>query len=605
MCGIAGFVSHKKSKKKNLESMLKRIVHRGPDGSGTYYKDDVALGHRRLSIIDLSTGNQPMYNEDNSVVVVFNGEIYNYQELKKELIKKHHVFKTTSDTEVLLHGYEEYGYDIVKKLRGMFTFVLYDETKKELFGARDHFGIKPFYYYKTDDVFMFASEIKAFLDHSEFKKELNKDVLDEYLRFNYTPGMNTFFKDVYKLEPGHYFVYKNDTLEITKYFEVTFDIKNQEFESLVDEISKCMKDSTKHHMISDVEVGSFLSSGIDSSYLVALAKPDKTYTVGYDIPKYDEISYAKDLADKLNIQNKSKKISKKEYFKVIPKIMYHMDEPLADPAAVALYFVAQLASQDVKVVLSGEGADEFFGGYNNYHQEVDFGFYNKIPFKIRNIIAKICLHLPEVKGINFLVRRGLKLEDYYIGVNTVFTERESKKYLNFKEHSKTNKELIKPIFNRQKGQSSVVKKQAIDINFWLQKDILQKADKMTMAHSIEGRVPFCDIDVFNLARTIQDDYKVNGKNTKYALRMAAKKDIPNESYNKKKLGFPVPLREWMKDEDIYKKISKAFDSKISLELFNNKKIHKLLDDHKNGKKDNYKKVWTLYTFIVWYQEFFS
>ncbi len=605
MCGIVGFVSHKKKKDKDLEGMLNRIEHRGPDGVGTYFKDDVALGHRRLSIIDLSTGGQPMYNEDKSVVIVFNGEIYNYQTLKEELKEKGHTFSTTSDTEVIIHGYEEYGYDVLKKLRGMFTFVIYDEKKKELFGARDHFGIKPFYYYKTEDVFLFGSEIKAFLDHSEFKKELNKDVLDEYLRFNYTPSEATFFKNVYKLEPGHYFVCKDFNLDIHKYFDVTFDPKDQEFSNLVEDIAACMKDSTEKHMISDVEVGSFLSSGIDSSYLVALAKPDKTYTVGYDIKKYDEISYAEDLAEKLNIHNTSKKISKDEYFKVIPKIMYHMDEPLADPAAVALYFVAELASKDVKVVLSGEGADEFFGGYNNYHQEVDFGFYNKIPFFIRNVIAKICLHLPEVKGLNFLVRRGLKLEDYYIGVNTVFTERESKKYLTFKENSKTNKELLAPIFKLQKGKSNVIQKQAVDIHFWLARDILQKADKMTMAHSIEGRVPFCDLEVFNLARTIPDNYKVNGNNTKYALRMAAKVVIPNESYNKKKLGFPVPLREWIKDEDIYLKIEEAFDSDISLELFNNKKIHKLLIDHKNGKKDNYKKIWTLYTFIVWYQEFFS
>lgn len=605
MCGIAGFVNKRKGKKKDLEGMLKRIVHRGPDGVGTYFKDDVALGHRRLSIIDLSTGGQPMYNEDGSIVIVFNGEIYNYQTLRKELVKKGHTFSTNSDTEVLIHGYEEYGYDLLKKLRGMFTFVLYDEKKKELFGARDHFGIKPFYYYKTDDVFMFSSEIKAFLDHPDFHKALNRDVLDEYLRFNYTPSDRTFFQDVYKLEPGHYFIYKDSTLEIRKYFEVTFDPKDQEFEKLVSDISKCMKDSCKKHMISDVEVGSFLSSGIDSSYLVALTKPDKTYTVGYDIPKYDEISYAEDLAEKLGIHNKSKKISKEEYFDVLPKIMYHMDEPLADPAAVALYFVAELASKDVKVVLSGEGADEFFGGYNNYHQEVDFGFYNKIPFFIRNIIAKICLRLPEIKGINFLVRRGLRLEDYYIGVNTVFTERESKKYLNFKDNSKTNKELIQPVFDIQKGKSSVVQKQAIDIHFWLARDILQKADKMTMAHSIEGRVPFCDIEVFDVARTIPDRYKVHEKNTKYALRMAAKKDIPNESYNKKKLGFPVPVREWIKEDEIFAKIEESFDSEISLELFDNQKIHKLLEDHKKGKKDNYKKIWTLYTFLVWYQEFFA
>lgn len=604
MCGITGFVSKSKNKDQILKKMLKRIEHRGPDGEGTYIDDDVALGHRRLSIIDLSTGNQPMFNEDNSLVVIFNGEIYNYQELKEELLKKGHTFKTTSDTEVLLHGYEEYKKDLPKKLRGMFTFVLYDKNNKEMFGARDHFGIKPFYYYKLEDNFMFASEIKSFLENPNFRKELNEKVLSEYLRFNYVPSDETFFKNVYKLSPGHYFTYVNNKLDIKPYFNLTFDEQVKDYEKIVDAIATTMEDSVKHHKISDVEVGSFLSSGIDSSYIVSLAKPDKTYTVGYDIEKYNEIDYAKDLADKLNIKNTSKKITKEEYFKVIPDIMYYMDEPLADPAAVALYFVAELASHDVKVVLSGEGADEFFGGYNTYRKDVDMSFYNKIPFVIRNIIAKVGQKLPEIKGINFLVRRGLSLEESYIGVNTVFTEKSVKKILKNNSYFRKNKDITKDVFVKQQGKSDIIKMQAIDINFWLQKDILEKADKMTMAHSIEGRVPFSDIEVFKLARTLPYEAKVTNKNTKVALRDAAHKVIPNESYKKKKLGFPVPLREWIKEDDIYIKIKQSFDMPICKQLFNTKKLNKMLDQHKEGKKDYYKKIWTVYCFLVWYDDFF-
>lgn len=604
MCGIVGFIGKNKDKDEQLSNMLNRIIHRGPDAEGKYIDDNVALGHRRLSIIDLSSGSQPMYNEDNSLVVVFNGEIYNYQELKEELKICGHDFKTNSDTEVLLHGYEEYGEKLLDKLRGMFAFVIWDIKNKELFGARDHFGIKPFYYYNKDNVFMFASEIKAFLDHSDFKKELNKDVIPEYLRFNYSPSNETFFKDVYKLAPGHYFKYKKGKLNVSRYFTVSFDNEDKNFDDLVQEISEVMKDSVNHHMLSDVEVGSFLSSGIDSSYLVSLARPNKTYTVGYDIPKYDEISYAKDLTDKLGINNTSKKISKEEYFDIIPKIMYHLDEPIADPAAVALYFVAKLASKDVKVVLSGEGADELFGGYNYYRMDIDCAKYRKIPFWIRKVIGKIASLLPARRGINFLVRNGQTLEEGYIGVTKVFSEKEVNKLIIYKNNSRSNKEITRDVYLENKDSSNIGKMQAIDINFWLAKDIFQKADKMTMANSIEGRVPFTDIEVFKLARTIPDKYKVTKENTKVALRMAAKMDIPNESYNKKKLGFPVPLREWIKEDDIYSNIKDMFNIEISKELFNNKMLNKILDDHKNNKCDNYKKIWTVYCFIVWYIEFF-
>ena len=604
MCGIVGFVNQekKKDKEKVIKAMADKIIHRGPDGEGYYVDEDIALGHRRLSIIDIKGGSQPMYNEDNSLVVIFNGEIYNFKELKKEL--KNHTFKTNCDTEVLLHGYEEFGLELPKKLRGMFAFVIWDKKKKILFGARDHFGIKPFYYAKFNNTFMFASEIKALMAHPDFKKELNKDILGPYLSFSFVPTDETFFKGVNRLSAGEYFVYENNELKISKYFDVTFKEEIKDYNEYVSEISKIMKDSVDHHMISDVEVGSFLSSGIDSSYIVSLARPDKTYTVGYDDKKYNEIEYAKDLTNKLGIHNTSKIIKKEEFINIIPKIMYHMDEPVSDPAAVALYFVANTAAKDVKVVLSGEGADEFFGGYNMYRQYVDVSFYNKIPFFIRHGISNVCKLLPEVKGVNFLIRRGEKLEDSYVGMNRIYSDKQVKQILKTRPIMK-NSEVTKEIYELHKDDSDLDKMQAIDINYWLMKDILGKADRMTMANSIEGRVPFTDIEVFNVARTLPFSAKVTKENTKVALRDAAKEVIPNESYKKKKLGFPVPIREWMREEDVYEMVNAALDTDIAKELFNTKKLKKMMMEHATKKKDNYRKVWTIYTFIIWYQVFFE
>ena len=602
MCGIAGFIGKDKNKKKILKAMCDRIAHRGPDAEGFYVKGDVALGQRRLSIIDIEGGKQPMFSEDGKLVIVFNGEIYNYKDLKKEL--KEYPFQTESDTEVLIYGYRKWGYDLPKHLRGMFSFALYDMEEKTLFCARDHFGIKPFYYYYNDGTFMFASEIKAFLDHPKFEKKFNESLIAPYLSFSFTPTTETFFEGVKRLDAGNYLTYKDGQINIERYFDLTFPIEEKDYDKTVEEIGKVMEDSTRHHMISDVEVGSFLSSGIDSSYLVSLARPDKTYTVGYDIPRYNEIDYAKDLTDKLKINNTSKKITKEEYMKVLDKIMYHMDEPASDPAVVALYFVANLASKDVKVVLSGEGADEFFGGYNYYREEVDYSFYNKIPFFIRHGISKFCSLFPPVRGINFLVRRGERLEDSYIGVNKVWNDKEIKKLLKTPVTIQ-NKEITKPVFDKFKGQSNIVKMQAIDINFWLMKDILQKADRMTMANSLEGRVPFIDREVFKIASSLPLNYKVTKENTKVALRDAAKKVIPNESYKKKKLGFPVPIRDWMREDDVYKEIKKAFNSKVCKKYFDKDILIKMLDEHKEGKKDNYRKVWNVYCFIKWYNVFFA
>ena len=603
MCGIVGLVT-KKEKENTIKLMNDRIKHRGPDGDGYFIDGDVALGHRRLSIIDLSTGDQPMFNEDGSVVTVFNGEIYNYQELKEELIALGHDFKTKSDTEVLVHGYEEWHTDLPKHLRGMFAFAIYDKNKNEVFLARDNFGIKPLYYAKMNDTFMFASEIKAFLDVPDFEKVFNESILETYLEFSFVPTNETFFKGVHRLDAGCSLLYKDGEIKLNKYFKLDFKEENMSFEDAVKNISDVMKDSVEKHLIADVEVGSFLSSGIDSSYIVSLAKPDKTYTVGYENKKYDETMYAKDLAEKLGIKNESKIITKEEYLENISKIMYHLDEPTSDPAAISLYFVAKLASKDLKVVLSGEGADEFFGGYNYYREEVDYKFYNKLPFCIRHAIGKVASIFPEGRGFNFLVRRGEKLENSYIGVNRNFSSKMAKKIL------KNNYELeaihvTKDVYNEFKNYSNIDKMQAIDINFWLMKDILLKADRMTMASSIEGRVPFIDKEVFKVASHLPFDYKVTKENTKVALRAAAKEVIPTEAYKKKKLGFPVPVREWIKEGSFKEEVEKTLNSDVANKYFNTKIINKMFEEHINGKKDNYRKIWTIYTFIKWYQVFFE
>lgn len=603
MCGICGII-RKGDNKVIIKKMNDRIIHRGPDGEGYYIDGDVAFGHRRLSIIDLSTGDQPIYNEDNSVVTVYNGEIYNYLELRSELESLGHEFKTKSDTEVLVHGYEEWHTDLPKHLRGMFAFAIHDKTRNEIFLARDNFGIKPLYYAKMNDSFMFASEIKSFLDVPDFKKEFNEDILETYLEFSFVPTNETFFKGVYRLDAGCSLLYKDEDIKINKYFKLDFKEDTMSFTDAVKNISDVMEDSVKRHLIADVEVGSFLSSGIDSSYIVSLAKPHKTYTVGYENKKYDEINYAKDLADKLGIKNESKIIKKDEYLDAIPKIMYHLDEPTSDPAAISLYFVAKLASRDLKVVLSGEGADEFFGGYNYYREEVDYKFYNKIPYGIRHVIGKVAGLFPEVRGFNFLVRRGEKLENSYIGVNRNFSEKMARKVLR-KNYELKAIDVTKDVYNEFKDYSNIDKMQAIDINFWLMKDILLKADRMTMASSIEGRVPFIDKEVFSVASKLPFDYKVTKENTKVALREAAKEVIPTDAYKKKKLGFPVPIREWIKDGAFKEDIEKTINSDVANKYFNVKFLNKLFNEHLSGKKDNYRKIWTVYTFIKWYQVFFE
>ena len=609
MCGFAGFTNFIKDNGTVLEKMMDRIVHRGPDSAGKYVDEDIALGFRRLSIIDLAEGDQPMFNEDKSLVLVFNGEIYNFKDLRAQLIEMGHTFQNHSDSEVLLHGYEQWGAELVGKLRGMFAFVIFDRKDKSVFAARDMFGIKPFYYTFMGESFIFGSEIKSFLEHPDFKKELNEESLAHYLSFQYSPTEETFFSNVYKLPPAHYFTLKNGKMEKVRYWRPEFNTESGVLEYFADLTDKTVRESVAAHKIADVEVGSFLSSGIDSSYIAEAANVDKTFTVGFESPdgdRYNEIHFAKDFADTIGVKHIAKVITPEEYWSNFPKIQYHMDEPLADPAAIALYFVSKLASEHVKVVMSGEGADELFGGYRIYQEPLTLTPYDKLPFCIRRIISKICEKLPQVHGINYLVRRGKTIEERFIGNANIFSVKERNALLKsaVARNAVTPQMLCNKFYSEVEDKDTVTKMQYLDINMWLMGDILLKADKTSMANSLELRVPFLDKKVMEFAATIPLESRVNTITTKLALRKAAEKTLPKRTATKDKLGFPVPIRVWLKEEEYYNTVKTAFTSDYAEKYFETQKLGARLDLHKSGKADVSRKIWTVYTFLVWYEQFF-
>lgn len=608
MCGFVGFTNKINDASIVLGKMMDRIKHRGPDSDGKYVDEQIAMGFRRLSIIDLSNqGSQPIFNEDKSLVLTFNGEIYNYKDLREELVASGHKFYTQTDSEVLIHGYEQWGEDMLDKLRGMFAFVIFNKNTNEVFGARDFFGIKPLYYAKMGETLMWGSEIKSFLDHPHFKKELNTDVLETYLTFQYSPTTETFFKNVYKLPAAHCFTYKNGEMNVRRYWEVKFHADNgPSLEDWVNRISDTFKNSVEVHKFADVEVGSFLSSGVDSSYVAAVANVDKTFTVGFgEDEKYNEIGYAKEFSKYIHKENFSKVISPEEYWNSLSKIQYHMDEPLADPAAVALFFVCQIASEKVKAVLSGEGADEIFGGYNIYHNPADMASYFKIPRPIRKAVGAVAEKLPHKHGINYLIRGSKDLDERFIGNAYIFSEKERKDILSIKTNAPDAMAITKPFYDKVRDQDQVTQMQYIDLHLWMTGDILLKADKMSMAHSLELRVPFLDRKVMELAEQIPVKDRVTETETKYAMRLAALQACPPQTAKKKKLGFPVPIRVWLKEDKYYNIVKDKFTSPQSAQFFHTDKLVQLLDDHRAGKYDYSRKIWTVFSFLVWYDVYFS
>ncbi|MBR3538460.1 MAG: asparagine synthase (glutamine-hydrolyzing), partial [Eubacterium sp.] len=437
MCGFAGyFGTGDYDREQVVKAMSERIKHRGPDADGIFVDDQVALGFRRLSIIDLDLGIQPMHSADDRYVICFNGEIYNFKDIRKKLIERHGaVFRTNSDTEVLLQTYIYYGERTASLLRGMFAFVIYDREKHTLYGARDAFGIKPFYYAKMDNTLLFGSEIKAFLPHPAFTKAVNKEALKMYLIFQYSPMEETIFENVYKLQPGNYFTYDGKDFVTTTYFNPGYRPQDRTVEETARGILEEVKKSVEYHLIADVEVGSFLSGGVDSSFIATLARPDKTYSVGFEVDDFDESLDAKALCDQLGMKNRRREITADEFFSALPAVQYQSDEPHANLSAVPLYFLSQMAAEDVKVVLSGEGADEFFGGYETYHGSRSGDIYKKLtPKKLRKKIKEE-IGDKEHRGLNFFKRNALDLEDAYIGQAFIMDNEEANSLLQEKYRS--------------------------------------------------------------------------------------------------------------------------------------------------------------------------
>lgn len=612
MCGFAGYIHNYGTfdKEEVIHKMADRIKHRGPDDAHYYIDDGIALGFRRLSIIDLEGGRQPILNEDGSLVLLFNGEIYNYQELREELIKAGHVFTTKTDSETILHGYEEYGKKILDRLRGMFAFIIWNKNTKELFGARDIFGIKPFYYYKKGKEFMFGSEIKSFLSHPNFEKELDEDMIPLYLSYEYSPDERTIFKNVFKLPGAHCFTYKNGELKVERYYKIEYKIEDDKsLEYWEDAITKEFTESVSMHQIADVEVGCFLSSGVDSSYVVKEiskgTKKVKTFSVGYEEEKYSELPYAQDFSNVIGVPNIANKVSADEFFDAVPEIQYYMDEPLPNPSEIPLYFLAKNARRYVKVVLSGEGADELFGGYPMYLAGGHFDRYShKVPRPVRKVLGTVAKHCPNFKGKNFLVRGAMEPYQRFMRANYVFQSAERQKFLKRPIASKVPEEYSKRYFDEVSNLDEPTQLQYVDMHTWMIYDILLKADRMSMANSLELRVPFLDKKMLELSTRIPSRYRAANETTKIALRGAAIKQLPERTANKKKLGFPVPLNDWLREDKYYNKVKAAFQSDIAEKFFVTSELMKLLDDHKSDKALNMQKIWSFYTFILWYEQFF-
>ena len=608
MCGIAGFMGQVENRADVIRNMTEVITHRGPDSDGFFTDDNISMGFRRLSIIDLGAGHQPIYNEDKSLVLTFNGEIYNYKDLRKELIAKGHKFYTDTDSEVLVHGFEEWKEDMLPKLRGMFGFAIYNTKDNSLFIARDFFGIKPMHYTQIGNDFVYASEIKSILEYPKFEKKFNRKALDSYLSFQYAVPPETFFEGVYCLMPGHYLWYKDGEVETTRYFEARFN-PNEEMteEEAVDKIEKVFENSVNAHKIADVEVGCFLSSGVDSSYVSTYFADQKTFTVGFDFgEKYNEISWAKNLSEKIGVEHHTHLISSEEFWDAVPTVQYHMDQPLADPSCIALYFVSRLASHYVKVVLSGEGADELFGYYTCYNDPRVFKIYQTIvPHCIRKAIRAICRKLPDIKGRDYLIRACDKLEERYIGNAFMYDYKQKQELLKDPSIATRPQDLTRKYYYRCRKYDDVTKMQYLDINMWMVGDILLKADRMSMANSLELRVPFLDKEVFKVASSLPTKLRCNKHNTKYAMRKAAVRHMPEATAEKEKLGFPVPTRVWLREEKYYNVVKTKFKGKTAEKFFNTDVLVSWLDSHFSGKEDNSRRVWTIYVFLVWYDIYFD
>lgn len=611
MCGICGFVSMKglpPDRRNILQEMTGAMAHRGPDDSGFFNDNHAGLGFRRLSIIDLASGRQPITDEHSRYYLIFNGEIYNYKQLRAELQAKGHRFRSQTDGEVIIHLYEDLGEKCVTKLRGMFGFALWDTVEKRLFLARDRFGIKPLYYARTGESLVFASEAKALLKYPGLEARLNPAALPHYLTFQYVPDPDTIFKGIHRLRPAHHLTLDPRGMSIKRYWQIRFDPepKPKPLSYFIEMTDHLLRESVRLHMISDVPRGAFLSSGIDSSIIVALLnriEDVNTYSVGCEGGKYDERPAARKTAAFLGTKHREVSVSAREFWDNLPRIAWCQDEPVADPAAIALYFVARLAAEDVKVVLSGEGADEVFGGYDIYREPAAVAPVQHLPVPLKKLLHGASERLPAgVKGKNYLRRATTPLEERYFGNAFIFTEAEKEELLNpelFPGGWDPPRTVTAPYFAKCRNYDGTTRMQHLDFYTWLPGDILAKADRMTMAHSLELRVPYLDHPLVEFAATIPHRYKITRGMTKYVLRQAAAQYLPEEICRRPKLGFPVPIAAWLRDH--YRPhLQELFHSDTARGYFNPAVLERLLDRHCRGEADYGRKLWTIGIFLLWH-----
>ena len=619
MCGLLGMLAATGNVDQYvdaLERSLPCMRHRGPDAAGTWHDGDAAFGFNRLSIIDLEHSHQPLRwgpeDEPDRYAMTFNGEIYNYVELREELKGLGYTFHTEGDGEPIVVGYHHWGKDVVNHLRGMFGIVIWDTHTKTMFAARDQFGIKPLYYATTEAGTVFASEMKCILEMAdELGLDLNLDrrAIEHYVDLQYVPEPESLHANIRRVESGCTVTLRpGEDVVAERYFKPRFpvqQVKQGEEQQLFNRIAEALEDSVAKHMRADVTVGSFLSGGIDSTAIATLAKrhnPDLlTFTTGFEREGYSEVDVAAESAEAIGVEHIVKIVSPEEYAESIPKIMWYLDNPVADPSLVPLYFVAQEARKHVKVVLSGEGADELFGGYTIYKEPLSLAPFEKIPSPLRRGLGKLSQVLPEgMKGKSLLNRGSMTMEERYYGNARSFNFEQMQRVIPWAKREWDHREVTAPIYAQSEDFDPVARMQHLDLFTWMRGDILVKADKINMANSLELRVPFLDKEVFKVAESIPYDLKISHGTTKYALRKAMEQIVPAHVLHRKKLGFPVPMRHWLAGDELYGWAQDTINESQTEDIFNKKEVLEMLKEHRDGVSDHSRRLWTVLSFMIWH-----
>ena len=628
MCGICGWIGNKIDEKV-IKKMMGALSHRGPDDEGYYKwevgsgKWEVGLGHRRLSIIDLETGKQPIHNEDKSIWIVFNGEIYNFLELREELREKGHQFYTNSDTEVIVHLYEDLGQDCVRKLNGMFAFGLWDQREERLLLVRDRLGIKPLHYAEVDGQLVFASEIKALLKHPAVKREIDLLSLSKYLTFEYVPAPNTIFKGIRKLLPGHLLIWEKGRIATKQYWKLSFSTEHgaRSTEQIIERLLELLKASVKRQLISDVPLGAFLSGGIDSSSIAAFMSElvpgqVKTFCIGFEDSSFDESNYAAEVARCLGCEHHQEILSPKKALDLVPKIADILDEPFGDASIIPTYLLSEFTRKHVKVSLSGDGGDELFAGYPTYQAHRIAEFYLRLPQFIQRGIAGLARRLPvstanislDFKAKRFVSGLGFPPEiRNYIWLGSFAPGEKENLFLSEVNEKLNQEDPFQEVREQLKGCDAtnlLEKMLCLDMRFYLADDMLVKIDRASMANSLEGRVPFLDHTLVEFIAALPANLKLRGLTTKYILKKAMKKRLPKGIANRPKKGFGIPVARWIKGELKELVLDMFSPTKIKREgFFCPQYIDRLLTDHFKGRKDNRKLIWTLLVFELWHQKY--